>query len=72
MLTQNVAQYPPHHVTNAPAKFEVATSKGLGDAFTRKSDLDLGIKVILNIALGPLHHVTYAPAKFEVSMRRFF
>ena len=23
-VTQNVAQYPPHHVTYAPAKFEVA------------------------------------------------
>ena len=25
----NVAQYPPHHVTYAPAKFEVATSKDM-------------------------------------------
>ena len=34
---QNVAQYPLHHVTYAPAKFEVATSNGLGgDAFTRE------------------------------------
>ena len=33
----NVAQYPPHHVTHAPAKFEVAASNSLGgDAFTRK------------------------------------
>ena len=32
----NVVQYPLHHVTNAPAKFEVAKSNGLGkDAFTR-------------------------------------
>ena len=64
MATQNVAQYPPHHTTYAPEKFEVAKSKGLGDEFTRKFDLDLGIKVTLNIAQGPLHHVTYAPAKF--------
>ena len=36
-VTQNVAQYPPHHVTYAPAKFKVAMSNGLGeDAFTRK------------------------------------
>ena len=36
-VKQNVAQYPPHHVTYAPAKFEVAMYKGLGeDAFTRK------------------------------------
>ena len=32
MVTQN----PPHHVTYAPAKFEVATSNSYGDAFTRK------------------------------------
>ena len=36
-LDMNVAQYPLHHVTYSPAKFEVATSNGLGgDAFTRK------------------------------------
>ena len=36
-FTGNVAQYPPHHVTYAPAKFDVATSHGYGeDAFTRK------------------------------------
>ena len=29
-VTQNVAQYPLHHVTYAATKFE-ATSKGLGD-----------------------------------------
>ena len=35
-VTQNVAQYPLHHVTFSATKFEVATSKGLGgDAFTR-------------------------------------
>ena len=36
-VTQNVAQYHPHHVTYAPASFEVAMSNGLGeDSFTRK------------------------------------
>ena len=36
-VTQNVAQYRPHHVTNAPANFELAMSNGSGeDAFTRK------------------------------------
>ena len=36
-VTQNVAQYCPHHMTYAPAKFEVAECNGLGgDAFTRK------------------------------------
>ena len=58
MVTQIVAQYPPHHVACAPAKFKVAMSNGLGDAFTSKCDLEIGIKVTLNIAQGPLHHVT--------------
>ena len=36
-LTQNVAQYPQHHVAYEPAKFDIATSHGWGeDAFTRK------------------------------------
>ena len=36
-VTQNIAQYPWHHVTYAQTKFEVAASKSLwGDAFTRK------------------------------------
>ena len=34
MVTQYVAQYPPHNVIYAPAKFEVATSNDLGEAFT--------------------------------------
>ena len=35
-VTQNVAQYPAHHVTYATSKFAVAMSNGLEDAFTRK------------------------------------
>ena len=36
-ITQDVAQYPLHHVTYAYVKFEAATSNGLRlDAFTRK------------------------------------
>ena len=35
-VTQNIAQYPLHHVTYASAKFKVAISNGLGDKFTRK------------------------------------
>ena len=35
-VTGNVGQYPLYHVTYASVKFEVAMSKGLGDAFTRK------------------------------------
>ena len=27
-VTQNIAQYPWHHVTYAPAKFDIATSHG--------------------------------------------
>ena len=34
-VTRNVAQYPLHHVTYLATKFEVATSNGLGDTFTR-------------------------------------
>ena len=35
-VTQNVTQYPLHHVIYAPTKFEVATSNGLGeDTITR-------------------------------------
>ena len=34
-VTQDVVQYPLHHVTYAAAQFEAATSIGLGgDAFT--------------------------------------
>ena len=36
-VTQNIAQDPLHHVTYAPAKFEVTMFNSLGgDAFTRK------------------------------------
>ena len=35
-VTRNVAQFPLHHVTYSPTKFEVATSNSLGgDTFTR-------------------------------------
>ena len=35
-VTQNVAQYPLHHVIYSATKFEVITSNRLGDTFTRK------------------------------------
>ena len=39
-VTQDVAQYPLHHVTYSDTKFEVATSNGLGgDAFTSKNTI---------------------------------
>ena len=56
--TENVAQYPLHHMTYAPAKFEAAMSKGLGgNAFTRNFDLTL------TQCQG---HMERSPAKFEV------
>ena len=68
-VTQNFAQYPWHHVTYAPAKFDIATSHGKGkDAFTRKYIICpwpwvkvTKVKVTLNVVLCSLHHVTYAP-----------
>ena len=38
-LTQgqcHMKHWPLHHATYVPAKFEVTTAKGYGDAFTRK------------------------------------
>ena len=36
--TQNMSQYPLHHMTYTPAKFEVDMSNGLGgSAFTRNT-----------------------------------
>ena len=38
-VTRNIAQYPLHCVTYSATTFEVSTSKGLGDAFTRKFNI---------------------------------
>ena len=39
-VTQNVAQYPLHHVTYSATKFEDATSNRLGgDSITRKYNI---------------------------------
>ena len=57
-------------MTYAPAKFDIATSQGLGDdAFKEKTlfDLDLQVKVTQNVAQCPLHHVTYAPTEFKIT-----
>ena len=71
-VTENVPQYPLHHVTYLTANFEVSMPKGHGgDAFTRKIHyftFALGVKVTQNVAQFPLHHVTYTPGKFEVAM----
>ena len=72
-VTQDVAQYPLHHVTYSATKFEVATSKRLGGEYNYKKiqyltfDLDLEVKVTRNVAQYPLHHVTYSTTKFEVA-----
>ena len=61
-VKQNINQFPLHHATYAPAKFEVATSDGLGgDAFSENTlfYLDLGFKVTQNGAQYPIHHVIY-------------
>ena len=57
--TQNIAQYPLHHMTYAPAKFEAAMPNCLGGkAFTRNILFDLdpkvkGVKVTQNVAQYP-------------------
>ena len=63
-VTQNITQYPLHHVIYAPTKFEVATSNGLGEdtiirnvtdgQTDRRTDgrrTDLGMKLIYPIFL---------------------
>ena len=49
-VTQNVAQYPPHHVTYAPANFEVAMFNGKEST---SFDLNIGVKVTQNVAQFP-------------------
>ena len=68
-VTQDVAQYPLCHVTYAPAKFEVATLNGLGDAIISKYSIefDLGVKATRDVVEYSLHHLTYAHAEFEVT-----
>ena len=38
-VNQNVAQYPPHHATYVPAKFQVARSSGLEDKHLQENTL---------------------------------
>ena len=59
-VTQDVAQYPLHHVTYLDTKFEVAMSNSKGDALP-------GVKVTQNVTHYPLHHVTYSGIKFKVA-----
>ena len=71
LITRNIAQYPLHHVTYAPAVFKVATSNGLGgDAFYKKKHyltLTLFFKAMQNITHYPVNHGTYEPAMFKVA-----
>ena len=69
-VTQNITQYPLHHVSYSDTKFEAATSNGLGgDVFTKIHnlifDLDLRVKVTRNFAQYPLLYVTLSGTKFE-------
>ena len=57
--TQSIAKYPLHHMTYAPAKFEVDIMH-LQEIF----DLTLTQRHMKHC---PLHHVTYVPAKFEIA-----
>ena len=51
---------PLHPVTYAPAKFEVATSKGLGEEIHIYFTFDLGItQKQCPVGQYPLHHVNY-------------
>ena len=70
LFAQNVAQYPPHHVTYVPVLFADATSNSLGGyAFTRKYIIwswSLG-QGHTTIAQHSLNHAANAPAKFGVA-----
>ena len=61
-VTLNVAQCPLHHVTYAPTKFEVTTSK-----LKEEKHLQEILYLKYNVAQYPLHHVTHPATKFEVA-----
>ena len=65
MVTQNVAEYPQHHVTHGPGKFEVARSTVKEIYLIENTFLDFGIMVTLKLAQQPLHHISYSPAKLS-------
>ena len=63
---------PLHHVTYVPAKLEVATANGSGNALPKNTLFDLDPKVKgsrshKKVAQYPWHHVTCEPAKFYVA-----
>ena len=60
---QDVAQYRPHHVTYATAKFEVVKGEmHLQESTLSDLDLEGHTQIVTQY---PLHHVTYAPARFR-------
>ena len=69
-VIRNVAQYPLHHMTYAPAKLKLLrpTVQEMHYKKIHYLTFDLGVKVIQNVAHYPLHHMTYAAAKFEVAI----
>ena len=65
--TQNVAQYPLHHMAYVSAKFEAAMPNGLGGMHLQEIFHLTLTQVQGHMKHCPLHHVTYVPAKFEVA-----
>ena len=63
MVTQNVAEYPSHHVAHRPGSLKLLGQMVMMMHLKENTFLDLGIKVILNIAQHPLHHAIYSPFK---------
>ena len=69
-VTQNVARYPLHHITYAPAKLKLLRTTVKEEMYLQENtlyDIDLGVKVTYNVSQYSTHHVIYAPAKFEVA-----
>ena len=69
-VSQNVAQYPLHHVTSQLQRLKLLRQKVKEEMHLQENsifDLDLGVKVTQNVAQYPLHHVTYSATKFEVA-----
>ena len=68
--SQNIAQHLLHHMTYAPAKFEVQQFTWFRRCIYKKIQylsFDLGSRSHEHVAQHSLHHVTYAPAMFEVA-----
>ena len=66
MVKQNVAQYPPHHVTYAPPKFEVAT---LTRAAVDGTPSQIPAFFYLRYTLMPMSHKMLASTLYTMSPR---